>query len=169
MRARQFHGLGLGMPPAHHAQLHGRTRLALQQHRRVGERHIARADPLNALDHVAGRESGLRGRRIRNRAHNTHKSELFGEDQARARALHILGPEILLVLVRVQIAGERINSFQEAIESAQSHGLHVRLFHVFALDVSHHIAKYADVLEGAIRRGRLTQNAADQKQKRQAR
>ena len=124
--------------------------LAPQQHRGVGQRHVARRHAADGLDHVAGGEARLRGRRTGDRAHHAHVAELLGEDQPDVGALHVLGLEVFLVLIGIQIAGERIDRFQHAVQRAQGDALHVGLFDVLALNARNHVAEHANVFVGVV-------------------
>ena len=135
------------MTQAHHRQFHRGAGIALQQRVRGGQRHIARGRAVDALDDVAISQAGLGGGRVGNGIeHAQITGELLRENQAHVRAMRVLGLQVILVLMGIQIAREGIHGFQHSVERAQRHRLHVGLLDVLFLDVRHHFAEHFDVL-----------------------
>ena len=61
-------------------------------------------------------------------------SVTLGEDETDA-SLRIVGAFfILAILIGIQVAGERIDRLQKAVDSAESDTFHVGLFDIFELD-----------------------------------
>ena len=58
------------------------------------------------------------------------------EHQPHIGALCVLVLQVVAILVGVQVAGERIDRLEHAVERAQRDALHVGLFHVLLLDVA---------------------------------
>ena len=76
--------------------------------------------------------------------------DFFDRIRPTSARFSVLVLQVLAILVGVQVAGERVDRFEQAVQSAQRDALHVRLFDVLALDVPDDVAEDADVLEGVV-------------------
>ena len=143
--ARQLDLLRFRPAHAHDGQFHIGSGVAFQQQAGVSQRHIARSHAVDGFQHVVGGQPGLGRGRSGSHAHDADESEFLGQHQAHPGLMRILVLQIVLVLIGIQIAGEWIDRFEQPVQSAQGDALHIRLFHVFALDAVQHFGVDAEL------------------------
>ena len=80
----------------------------------------------------------------------------------------VLALQPLLVLIGIQVAGVRIDGFEQAVHRAQRDALHVRLFHVIALDAREHLGVNGQVTVGVFRRSALAAHGSEKEHKNEA-
>ena len=83
--------------------------------------------------------------------------------------LRVLGLEVVAILIGVEVAGERIDGFQHAVERAHRDAFHIGLFNVLLLDVAHYLAEDANVFERVVLRRASTDPPTKEEQKSETR
>ena len=80
----------------------------------------------------------------------------------------ILALQPLLVLIGIQVAGVRIDGFEQPIQRAQRDALHVGLFHVIALDSREHFGVNGEVPVSIFGGSALAAHGAEQEHENEA-
>ena len=65
---------------------------------------------------------------------------------------------IFLVLIGIEIAGERVYGFQQAVQSSERHALQIRFFDVFTLDPGQDFGVHGEMAVRVVGRGTLAQD-----------
>ena len=119
-RPRERDLLRFGIGHVQQGDLDIRPRLPLQQDLRVGQRHVARGNALDALDQVTGADARLAAGESRQRAHHRHVTVALGQHHAHVALVGVLVLQVLLVLIGVEVAGERVDRFQQPVDRARA-------------------------------------------------
>ncbi len=142
--------VGVGLARAHHREVHGGSRLALEHEADHGQRQLAGGLLADGLDDVAVGQVLLVGGRAGRHADHGGVAEALGNQDAHLGDAG--GGTVLVDFVfrRGEIAGVGIQRFQQAVESAAGDLVHIGLGNVVGLDSPQHVAVDADLAVGAI-------------------
>jgi len=144
------HLLRFGASGAHHGDRESRTWLPHQQIMNFANRHFPGALAFDGLNDVGVLQSGFVGGSTGNDR----------DDRSIAKELGNRGPDVafglglvrfvLFVLSRAQIAGIRVQRFQQPMQSAVRHRGNVGLFHIFAAHPRQHFAVHLELRISAV-------------------
>ena len=119
--ARELHRLRLRTAHAHHAQIHRGPGFALQQHGwHTPAAYRAWRFPDRSRSCRRCESPAFAAGEFGDDADHAHVPGLLGEDQADIGPLQVLVLQVFAILVGVQIAGERVDGFEQAVQSAPS-------------------------------------------------